>query len=404
MQVYEYKARDKFAKPITGLMSAEEESAVAVKLQAMGYTPVSIKQAQLSSGSSGILDRFRRSSASDVNMFTNQLAALQGAGVPVLMGLRTLATEVSSKNLRDTIAQVARDIEAGSTLSSALAKYPHIFSSMYVAAIKTAEASGTLNDALERLAALGEYDEKIRLRIKTATRYPIFVVIAIIIGFFVLTALVVPRFAKIYSQFTTALPLPTQILLGIHYAITHYWWFIVIFVILFSFGFTRFLNTKKGRQLWDALKLKTPIFGPLILKLAMARFARISGTLLKTGVSLFEVLDLTAAGVGNVVIAKTIGEIKKGVSEGKGFSEPMRESGVFPSIVVQMVYIGEQSGRLDDLLLHVADYYDSQVYYTVDNLTSLIEPLLIFVLGCAVLFMALAIFLPMWSLMNLFKA
>ncbi|MBM3255771.1 MAG: type II secretion system F family protein, partial [Candidatus Omnitrophica bacterium] len=281
--------------------------------------------------------------------------------------------------------------------------YPHIFNSMYIAAIKTAEASGTLNDALGRLAALGEYDEKIRMRIKTATRYPVFVVAAIIIGFFVLTALVVPRFAKIYNQFTTTLPLPTQILLGTHYAITHYWWLIIILAVIFSVGFTRFINTKKGRQLWDAFKLKVPIFGQLVLKLAMARFARISGTLLKTGVSLFEVLDLTAAGVGNVVIAKTIADIKKGVSEGKGFSEPMRESGVFPSIVVQMVYIGEQSGRLDDLLLHVADYYDSQVYYTVDNLTSLIEPLLIFVLGCAVLFMALGIFLPMWSLMNLFK-
>jgi MSHA biogenesis protein MshG len=404
MQTYEYKARDKFGKSLTGVMNADDEAAVAAKLKDMGYTPISIKPEQKPEASFNILDRFRvKVKESEVNIFTRQLAALQKAGIPLLLSLRTLGAEAGNKNFQDIIVQIGRDIEAGLTLSSAMEKYPAVFGSLYIAAMRAAEASGTLSETLERLAQLGDYEEKINLRIKAATRYPIFVIIAIVIGFFVLTTLVVPRFAKIYGQFNTALPLPTRMLLWLNYAITHYWWLMAIMAAGGFYGLNKFIQTKKGRVLWDRIKLKIPVFGPLTLKLSMSRFSRVSGELLKSGVGLFEVLELAAEGAGNVVIAREIKGIKQGVAEGKGLSEPMKASGFFPSIVVQMVAVGEQSGKLDELLIHVSDYYDSQVEYTVENLTSLIEPLLIFVLGCAVLFMALGIFLPMWNLMHLFK-
>jgi type II secretory pathway component PulF len=319
------------------------------------------------------------------------------------LSLKTISDGSINKNLKDIIGQVVRDIEAGANLSSALSKYPVVFRPLYVNMIKVAEASGTLEQALQRLTTLGEYEEKFRSRIKAATRYPIIVVIAIVIGFLILTTLVVPRFAKIYSQFTTALPLPTQILIWLNLAMMRYWWALIITAGICIFVFKKFINTEKGRVLWDNFKLKIPVFGPLELKLIMSRFTRIMGTLMKSGVDLFQVLDLSSDGVGNVIVLRTIGNIKKSVSEGKGLSEPMKLSGIFPPIVVQMVSVGEQTGKLDELLLHVSNYYDAQAEYTVSNLTSLIEPVLILVLGCAVLFMALGIFLPMWSLMNLFK-
>ena len=229
------------------------------------------------------------------------------------------------------------------------------------------------------------------------------VVAAIIIGFVVLTTMVVPRFANIYGQFAVKLPLPTRILLGLNYALTHYWWAIIGLVIMGSVVLQRLIHSRKGRIWWDGFKLKVPVFGPLVLKLVMARFTRLTGSLMKSGVGLFEILSLVREGVGNAQVSRTIESLIKSISEGKGLSEPMRASRMFSPIVVQMVSVGEQSGKLDELLLSASDYYDAQVKYTVENLTSLIEPILIFVLGCAVLFMALGIFLPMWDLMSLFR-
>jgi MSHA biogenesis protein MshG len=224
-----------------------------------------------------------------------------------------------------------------------------------------------------------------------------------VIGFIVLTILVVPRYAKIYEQYATALPLPTQILLGINYAVTRLWWLLIILGIAARFLFKQYINTKIGRFTWDSLKLKVPVFGPLVLKLSISRFTRITGTLMRSGIPILKILDIASGSTGNEVVSKAITNIKNNVMEGKGIAEPMKISGLFPPIVTQMVSVGEETGKLDDLLIHVSNYYDEQVDYTINNLTSLIEPILIFVLGLAVLFMALGIFLPMWNLMSIFK-
>jgi MSHA biogenesis protein MshG len=301
------------------------------------------------------------------------------------------------------IAQISRDIESGLSLSGALEKYPLIFDQLYINMVASGEVSGRLDQVLERLASLREHDETIRLRIKSATRYPMIVVIAIVIGFIVLTTLVVPRYAKIYAQYTTTLPLPTQILLGINYAVTKLWWLLIIIGTAAYFLFKQYIKTKLGRISWDSIKLKIPVFGPLFLKLSISRFTRITGTLMRSGIPILKILDISSGATGNVIISKAILNIKENVTEGKGMSEPMKISGLFPPIVTQMVAVGEETGKLDDLLIHVSDYYDEQVDYTINNLTSLIEPILIFVLGLGVLFMALGIFLPMWNLMSIFK-
>jgi len=403
MPNYQYKSRDKFSKEARGVMEADDENAVAQRLIQMGFTPVSITEVKQTSRAFKFSDSGIRVKFSELNMFTRQLATLQKAGLPILLSLSALREQAQNKVFKEVISQIIRDIESGSNLSGALEKYPKIFNSLYLNMVASGEASGRLDDVLDRLATLSEHDETIRLRIKSSTRYPIIVVVAMIIGFVVLTVLVVPRYAKIYEQYTKALPLPTQVLLGINYAVTKLWWLLIIIGIAGRFLFKRYINTKIGRFSWDSFKLKVPVFGPLLLKLSISRFTRITGTLMRSGIPILKILDIASGSTGNEVVSKAITNIRNNVMEGKGIAEPMKVSGLFPPIVTQMVSVGENTGKLDDLLIHVSNYYDEQVDYTINNLTSLIEPILIFVLGLGVLFMALGIFLPMWNLMSIFK-
>jgi MSHA biogenesis protein MshG len=403
MPNYQYKARDKFGKLVSGLMSADSPDAASAKLRDTGYTPVSIQPAKEALALKGFFSNFRRVSFAEVNIFTRQFYVLQKAGLPILLSLSALREQAANRRLQEIINQLQRDIEKGLSLSQALEKHPRVFNRLYVSMIKSAEASGRLDEILERLAILGEHEELVRLRVKSATRYPLMVVIAIIIGFISLATLVIPRFALLYSQFKVELPLPTKILIWTNIALVGYWWLILVLGFGASVLLRRLINTAAGRLWWDSLKLKLPVFGGLLQKIILSRFSRTTAILLRSGVPILQILELSASGCGNLIIARTIEHIRQSVNEGKGLWEPMKLSGRFPAVVVQMVAVGEETGKLDELLLHVSDYYDSQIDYTVSNLVSLIEPLLILVLGCAVLFMALGIFLPMWNLTQLFK-
>ncbi len=347
MPNYQYKARDKFSKPVTGIMSGDSQDAVAAKLNQMGFIPISIEEKK-EADAGGFFDRFGRIKFSDINMFTRQLATLQKAGLPILSSLKALREQAVNKKLKEIIGQILRDIEGGSSLSAALAKHPKAFSALYVNMVNSGETAGTLDQVLERLADLGEHDEKIRIQVKAATRYPVIVVVSMVIGFLILITVVVPRFARIYAQFTTALPLPTQILLWIQYALTKFWWFLILAAAALIFSFNKFINTKAGRLLWDNFKLKVPVFGPLVLKLSMSRFTRLTSMLMKSGVPILKVLELASGGAGNVIISRTIDSIKMSVNEGRGMTEPMKVSGVFPPIVVQMVSAGEETGKVDE--------------------------------------------------------
>ncbi len=405
MGIFQYKARDKFNRPKTGVLSASSIDLVAVKLKSEGYIPISIvpKKENVAEVLSDKVSLRAKVSFSELNAFTRQFHTLQKSGIPILLSLTALEEQTKNPLFKKVIGKITTDIAAGLKLSVALEKYPRIFNKMYTNMVKTGEASGRLDEILWRLVVLGEHEERIRMRIKAATRYPIIVITALSLGFIVLTTFVVPRFAKIFSQFKVDLPLPTRILLGIHFIITKFWWLIIILVVAGVFAFLRIIRTNKGRLVWDTLKLKIPVFGPLILKIIVSRFTRVTAILLSAGVSILEVLDLTSEGAGNVVIARIINNIKISVNQGKGMLAPMKESGIFPSVVILMVSTGEQTGAMSELLTHVADYFDEQIDYTISNLVALIEPILIFILACGVLLMALGIFLPMWNIMSLFK-
>ncbi|MFA5260790.1 MAG: type II secretion system F family protein [Candidatus Omnitrophota bacterium] len=345
----------------------------------------------------------RRIKFADLNMFTRQLYTLQKAGLPMLMSLQAIRDQTESIVFRDVINSVAEKIEGGSSLSEALAMFPGIFNPVYVNMVHSGEVSGKLEHILERLATLGEHDEKIRLHIQSAMRYPLIVVVTLIMGFIFLILFVVPKFTSIFAKFETALPLPTQLLLLIYNTIVHFWWMVLIVIGLSSFFFFKFVQTQKGRFMRDKFLLRLPVFGPMIQKISLSRFCRIISTLLKSGVPILTILELVKGTTDNTVIAEAIEKIKVSVNDGKGMLAPMKASGLFPPVVTQMVSVGEETGKLDELLVHVADYYDSQVEYTINNLVAMIEPILIIFLGSTVLFLALGIFMPMWSLMKLFK-
>lgn len=402
MPNFKYSARDSFAKSVTGVIVAGNKDEAAKKLQEMGYFPLTITEVyEFAAGE--ILKKFKRVKLEEVNTFTRQLYSLQKAGIPLLGCLETISLQTTNRYFKIVIEEIAQDIRGGLSFSESLKKYSRIFDSVYISMIKSAESSGMMVDILERLTGLIEQQIDTRSRIKAATRYPMIAFFVLCLGFLILVTFVIPRFASVYSQFNAALPLPTRILIAINIALQKFWYLFLLGIIGAIFTFSRFINSKTGRPVWDNFKLKVPVFGSLVSMLVMSRFTRVTAILMKSGVPTLEILDLVAAASGNTIIGRAIMNIKESVKQGRGISGPMKVSGLFPPIVVQMVYAGEQSGKVDELLLSAADYYDRESGYMIKNLTTYIEPIMIFVLAGMVLVMALGIFMPMWNLIKVFK-
>jgi len=244
---------------------------------------------------------------------------------------------------------------------------------------------------------------KTRMKIKAATRYPMIALGVLCLGFLIIITFVIPRFATLYDKFNSPLPLPTRILININIVIKDFWYLVILVLGGLTVSFKWFIKSKIGRRLWDKFKLNVPIFGPLVSMLEMSRFTRVTAILIKSGVPILQILDLVAVSLKNSIIAQEIQKIKESVRQGQRMSEPMKISGLFPPVVIQMVAIGEQSGRVDELLFNAADYYDREIGYIINNLTTYIEPILIFILASMVLIMALGIFMPMWNLIKVIK-
>jgi len=402
MPNFKYKARDKYSKSVSGVIVAVSSAEAVKKLQDMGYIPISVEVSR-EPGAEKFLNKFQRVRPEELNAFTRQLYSLQKAGLPILSSLEAISQQTKNRYFKLVIERISSSIRGGLSLSTALKEYPKIFDGVYTSMIKAAESGGSMVNILERLTGLIEQDIDTRSRIKAATRYPMLAFFVLCAGFLIVVTFVIPRFAVIYSQFNTALPLPTRILIGINFIIQKFWYIMIVVIIGAVYGFRQFIKSPAGRAIWDNFKLKIPILGPLVTMLVMSRFARITAILMKSGVPILEVFDLVANTSGNVIISRAIENIKGSVAQGRGISEPMKVNSLFPPIVVQMVSVGEQTGKVDELLLNVADYYDRESGYMIKNLSTYVEPILIFVLATMVLVMALAIFLPMWNLIRLFR-
>ncbi len=403
MPVFLYRARDKFGSLFTGTIETSGRDAVASQLDHLGYHPVSIVEQRQGIGAAEFFGRFTRVSPQDLIVFSRQLATLISAGLPFMTSFDALIEQTENKRLKNVITQVRKDVEGGSSFSDALAKHPTVFSSLYVHMIHAGETGGVLDEILQRLATLAEHEAETRARIKAATRYPKIVIGALAIAFIILLQFVVPKFAALYANFKAQLPLPTRILIGINHAFQSYWWLVLGVIILVVFAARTYVRTEAGRLQWDGIKIKLPVFGPIFLKTALSRFARIFGTLTRSGLSILQTLEIVSQTVGNTVISRVVDNIRDNARQGRGIVQPMQVSRIFPPIVIQMVAIGEQTGKMEEMLMKVSDYYDQEVEYSIRNLSTSLEPLMLAVIGGVVLFLALAIFMPWWNLINVFK-
>ncbi len=400
MPVFKYKAIDGNGVEVIDSIEANDVTKVAERLDDLGYLPLTIKE----EGPAGGLNLFsHRKKIKDLEIivFSKQLVTLLKAGVPLLSCLEALVEQTENERLKDVVQKLYVDIESGMSFSEALEVHPDVFSDLYINSIRAGEMGGALDQVLMRLAQLMEHDHETQARVKSAMRYPIIVVVSLVLAFITLMLLVVPKFIALFSKLGVDLPLPTRILIGVHAAISGYWYIVLAVLGLLFFAFRRYRKTEKGAYRWDQFLINVPLFGDLNLKTAMSRFTRMFETLNSSGLPILQTLEITSKTVGNVVIGKEIERISYGVLQGKGLAGPLAEGAVFPPMVVRMISIGEQSGALDDMLLNVSKHYDTEVEYAVKNLTSMIEPILTVVMGVVVLFLALAIFLPMWDLTKL---
>ena len=404
MPSFQYRARDQEGKAITGVLDGEDRAAVAEQILRLGYIPVDIrpkqKEVKVKKGSAANwADRWmRRVSANELIYFNRQLALVLGAGVPLLTCLRLMAKQNDNDRLRDILLGISDDIEGGTDLSEAMAAYPNIFSSIYVNMVRAGEASGHLEDTLHRIAALQEYELETRERVKAATRYPKLVIIALIIAFFVVVTFVIPTFASIFKQFGSKLPLPTRMMIAMDEFLKEYWMVCIVGMVTMIVAFFWWIRTTPGRYWLDWVKVHFPLMGKLMSKFVLSRFSRIFATLNASGLPIMQTLEISTETIGNVYYARSLRKVTEEVKRGENLSDALARAGIFPPLLHQMATVGETTGKLDEVLGKVSDYYDQEVEYSIKRFTTLIEPVLLVFLGSFVFMVALSVFLPLFDL------
>ncbi len=401
MPIFNYKARDGAGLAVAGTLEATGLDIARMRLGEMGYIPVFLKEGKAGKSAFSISFLKPKVKDKDIIVFNRQLATLFSAGIPLLSGIQGLAEQMQNKTFKEILLKVSADIQTGSSFSDALAKHPKVFSELYINMVRAGEASGTLDDILGRLASLAEHAAEIKAKIKAATRYPKIVISAMLIAILILMKFVVPQFMAIFEQVDLVLPLATRMLIEANRLFTNYWYALFVGAGALFFVFKAYTKTHKGRRQLDLLKLKVPVFGPIFLKIAMSVFSRTMSTLNRSGLSIVDNLKICAEVVESVPISEVITDIEKGVKRGESVTATIKKSNFFTPMVVQMMSAGEESGELDSMLVKVSEYYDMEVDYSIKNIASLIEPILLAFLGAVVLFLMLAIFMPMWDLTKL---
>jgi len=401
---YTYTVRDRAGKEITGSLQADSVDALTGKLNQMGYFVVSIDEVKISLRKKQLHIFGAKVKSKDITIFTRQFATMINAGLPLIKCLSILTQQTESQALSDIISDCSREVEAGHALSEALSKHPRAFSELYVAMVRAGELGGMLDDVLLRVADQLERDAEIRQKVKSAMTYPIVVLGITIIIVTSMLMFVVPRFGKMFTELGGKLPTYTQFLVNLSHFLAGWGGLIVIAAIIgFVFGYRRFKATKQGRLTIDRIKLRLPVVGTLFHKTAMSKFSRTLGTLLSSGVPILGALEITGETTGNMVITKALDVVRAGVKEGETIARPLTEAEVFPPMVIQMIAIGEETGALDVMLAKVSDFYDSEVNAAMDSFASIIEPVLLVVLGVAVGSIVIALYLPIFKVITLIK-
>jgi type II secretory pathway component PulF len=405
MANYKYKVRDREGKAVGGTIEAPTLQVAGDRLYRLGYFPIVIEEERdaLPFDLSGLWSRWKTVKTEELIFFNQQLSTLYKARIPLLTALKSLAEQSENKKLKTIVESIGREVEGGSTLFDAVAKHSNVFSPVYIHMVRAGETSGKLGESLDRFVTLAERELKTRERVNEATRYPKIVIGSLIVAFIVLIAFVIPRFAQVFASFKTSLPLPTRVMIAINHFFHDYWYFILIALLGIPFLIRHLLQTEKGRGLWDRMKIRLPIFGPIFLKIALSRFAYTFVMLNQGGIPILQTLEITSSTIDNVILSGSVQEIRRKVGEGKGLADSMKESGQFTPLILQMISVGESSGTLDEMLTRVTEYYDLEVDNGIKKLSTYIEPALTLFLGVVVLFLALAVFLPWWNMASLFR-
>ncbi len=398
---FDYKVRDRSGNLVEGQLEGDSMSLVVGKLREMGYLPISVTprsrfNANMEITIPGLTNRVK---LAELAVATRQLATMIDSGLSVVRALSILATQVDNKELARVLGEVRLDVEHGSSLSAACARYPKVFNNLFITMVQAGEASGSLDTVLLDLAQTMEKQADLNRKIRSAMTYPSVVMTVMVLIFLALLIFVVPVFKKIFTQLHAALPGPTQFILKLSAVVLSPWVLVVIAVLVVGVVvLRRWIATDEGRRKWDRLKLRPPVFGPLMHKVALARFSATLSSMVSAGVPILESLDIVSETAGNRTIADALQRAKVGIREGRSLADMLREDeDVIPSLVVQMVEVGEQTGALDGMLRKVAEFYDGEVANTVANLTSLLEPMLTVVMGAGVGVMVICMYLPMFD-------
>jgi len=401
--VFEYQARRNTGDTISGTMEAVNSEAVAERLLARGMVPINITLQETKSSlfESDVRLLFQKQTVKlqELVIFSRQMYSLSRAGIPLTRAIAGLLETTRSPVLKQALEQILSDLNSGTNLATAFSRHPKIFSDLYVSMIHVGENSGRLEEAFAQIASYLELEQKTRQRIKSAMRYPTFVISAIVAAIFIINIFVIPQFANLFRSFRAGeLPLPTQILIATSDFFVQYWFAIVGFLVIALVFFMQWKKTESGRFKWDQIKLRIPIIGSIIYRALLARFARTFSMMSRSGMPLMNALNIVAQVVDNKWVAKHVIEMKEGVERGESISAVAQRTQLFSPLTLQMIAVGEETGQLDDMLEQVAEFYEEEVDYDLKRLSDYIEPVLIVFIGGVVLILALAVYLPMWDL------
>lgn len=400
---FTYKVRDRTGRLVEGQLEADSMALVATRLREMGYTPISIEPRPL-----GALNRdvripvlSNRVRLKDLAVATRQLATMINAGLTLVRSLGILAEQTTSKELRSVLGAVRLDVEHGSSLSEALSRHPNAFSPLYVSMVRAGEIGGTIDLVLLEIARTVEKQLELRRRVRSAMTYPVIALVIVLMLLAAMLLFVVPSFKRMYDSLHGQLPVPTRILLDVSHVATHLFYIVIPAIIALAVAFGYWKRSPRGKPVWDRFALRPPVFGKLVHKISLARMSRTLASLVKAGVPILESLDIVAETCGNTVVGGAVYGAKAAVKQGETISRGLGQHPVIPQMVVHMISSGEQTGALDTMLDKVAEFYEGEVAATVDALASLIEPLLIVIMGAIVGAMVIALYLPMFNIIKL---
>jgi len=397
MPEFVWKGVNRKGKKKKGEMEAESENFVRLTLRRQGIEPTKIKPKP-----KDLFENVKflqpRVTEKDIVVMTRQFATMIDAGLPLVQCLEILCSQQDNRTFKRILKNVKEDVEEGSTFADALKQHPEVFDDLFVNLVAAGEIGGILDIILNRLAAYIEKASKLKKKVKGAMTYPIVVMVIAILVVAVILIFVIPVFETMFADFGKALPAPTQIVVALSDFVTNYILYIIVGVVVLIFAFRRFYRTERGRALVDDLVLKAPVFGMLLRKVAVAKFTRTLGTMISSGVPILDSLDIVAATAGNKTIEEAIRETRQSISEGRTIAEPLADSEVFPSMVVQMISVGEATGALDTMLGKIADFYDDEVDAAVDALTAMLEPFMMVFLGGTIGGLVVSMYLPIFQM------